>query len=57
MKRKLTALIVVIGMLTLAACGTLIGTAAGAGIGAISGNTGTGALIGGGAGLLYDILD
>lgn len=57
MKNKLTALVVLVGILTLPACGTLIGTAAGAGIGSISGNTGTGALIGGGAGLLYDILD
>jgi hypothetical protein len=57
MKRKVTALIVTISILTLAACGTIIATAAGAGIGAIAGSTRTGALIGGGAGLMYDILE
>ena len=57
MKRKVTAVILVVGTVMLAACGTIVGTAAGAGIGSISGNTRTGALIGGGAGLIYDILE
>ena len=57
MKRKLNAVILIVGMLMLPACGTIVGTAAGAGIGSISGNTRTGALIGGGAGLIYDILE
>jgi hypothetical protein len=57
MKRKVTAVMLLVSMLMLAACGTIVGTAAGAGIGSISGNTRTGALIGGGAGLMYDILE
>ena len=57
MKRKVTALMVASSILTLAACGTIVGTAAGAGIGAIAGSTRTGALIGGAAGLMYDILE
>ena len=57
MKRKVTALMVATSILILAACGTIIGTAGGAGIGAVAGSTRTGALIGSGAGLIYDILD
>lgn len=57
MKRALTALLLIINMLTLAACATVAGTAVGAGIGSISGDTRTGALVGGSMGLLYDVLD
>jgi hypothetical protein len=57
MKRKLNPVILIVGMLMLPSCGTIVGTAAGAGIGSISGNTRIGALIGGGAGLIYDILE
>ena len=57
MKRKVIAAMLLVGTLMLAACGTIVGTAAGAGIGSISGNTRTGAIIGGGAGLMYDILE
>ena len=57
MKRKVTPVMLLMGMLMLAACGTIFGTAAGAGIGSISGNTRTGAVIGGGAGLIYDIVE
>jgi hypothetical protein len=57
MKRKVIAVMLLVGTLMLAACGTIVGTAAGAGIGSISGNTRTGAIIGGGAGLMYDILE
>ena len=57
MKRKVIAVMLLVGTLMLAACGTIVGTAAGAGMGSISGNTRTGAIIGGGAGLMYDILE
>jgi hypothetical protein len=58
MRWKLTvATWMVTGSLLLAACGTVVGTAAGAGIGSIAGDTKTGAIIGGSAGLLYDIFN
>ena len=41
----------------LTACATVAGTAIGAGIGSISGNTGAGALIGGGVGMMVDVID
>lgn len=56
MKRTLAALIVVIGVLTLPACATAKGAALGAGVGAIAGDTQTGAVIGGSVGALSDIL-
>jgi predicted small secreted protein len=56
MTRKLIPLIVACGTLALAACRTVGGAAIGAGIGSISGHTETGAIIGGSAGLLSDIL-
>jgi hypothetical protein len=56
MPRKLIALIVACGVLAFAACRTVGGAAIGAGIGSISGHTETGAIIGGSAGLLSEIL-
>jgi predicted small secreted protein len=55
MTRKLITLIVACGV-ALTACRTVGGAAVGAGIGSISGHTQTGAIIGGSAGLLSDIL-
>lgn len=55
MKRKLTVLIFLIGIITVTGCATAGGTAIGAGIGSLSGDTKTGALIGGGAGLMIDV--
>jgi hypothetical protein len=55
MRREFATLIAGLGLLMLAACATAAGTAVGAGIGHVAGDTKTGALIGGGAGLLYDI--
>jgi predicted small secreted protein len=57
MKRRLIALAAAAGVLVLTACATVAGTAIGAGIGSISGDTQTGAMIGGGAGLLYDVFE
>ena len=61
MQRKLTAsihaLILAISVVTLGACATVAGTAVGAGIGSLSGDTRTGALIGGGVGLMFDVFD
>ena len=56
MKRKPTALILAICVITLTGCATVAGTAVGAGIGSLSGDTRTGALIGGGVGLMVDVL-
>ena len=56
MKRFVIALIAATGLVVLAACATMAGTAIGAGIGSISGNTGAGALIGGGVGMLVDLM-
>jgi predicted small secreted protein len=56
MKRTVIAVVAAAGIVVLAACATVAGTAIGAGIGSISGNTGAGALIGGGVGMLVDIL-
>jgi predicted small secreted protein len=55
MKRKLSALILILCAITLTGCATAAGTAIGGGIGSISGNTEAGAVIGGGVGLLYDV--
>ena len=55
MKHKLNAVFLMLCVFTLAACATAAGTAVGAGIGSISGNTETGAVIGGSVGLLYDV--
>lgn len=49
MKRISIASITLVAALLLVACGTVTGTAVGAGIGSISGNTKAGAMIGGGA--------
>lgn len=49
------AALVALAMLTLSACGTLVGAGVGAGVGALAGDTKTGALVGAGAGLIYDI--
>lgn len=55
MRREFAAVLAVaITALALAACATVAGSAIGAGIGSLSGDTRTGLLIGGGAGLLYD---
>jgi len=56
MKPLAIALIAAAGIVVLAACATMAGTAIGAGIGSISGNTTAGALIGGGVGMLVDVL-
>jgi len=56
MKRFVIALVAAAGIVGLAACATMAGTAIGAGIGSISGNTTAGALIGGGIGMLVDVL-
>jgi predicted small secreted protein len=56
MKRTFIALVAAACIVVLAACATVAGTAIGAGIGSISGNTGAGALIGGGIGMMVDIL-
>ena len=66
MKRNLTAIVAVSGLLALGACGTspgeravtggLLGAGTGAAIGSFSGNAGTGALIGGALGLSGAVL-
>ncbi|MFO7188446.1 MAG: hypothetical protein DIU74_002045 [Pseudomonadota bacterium] len=56
MKRRL-ALLALCAAFVLAGCATVAGTAVGAGIGAAAGDTRTGALIGGGVGLMIDIFD
>jgi hypothetical protein len=56
MRRRVITLIVACGMLPLAACRTVGGAAIGAGIGSISGHTETGAIVGGSAGLLSEII-
>lgn len=53
---RLSKFIAVLGLIVLGACATAAGTAIGAGIGSISGNTTAGALIGGGTGMLIDVL-
>ncbi|WP_019143213.1 hypothetical protein [Noviherbaspirillum massiliense] len=55
MKHTRKAVLALLGALVLSACATVGGTAVGAGIGSMSGNTKNGAIIGGSAGLLYDI--
>lgn len=55
MKRKLVIACTLSSLLILSACATATGTAVGAGVGYIAGDTKTGALIGGGTGLLMDI--
>lgn len=57
MKRILTTLTTLTVSLVLVACATVGGTAIGAGIGSISGNTKAGAMIGAGAGLVFDFFD
>ena len=54
--RRVSTLFAAAGVAVLAACATMAGTAIGAGIGSISGNTAAGALIGGGVGMLVDVL-
>ena len=49
------AALVALVMLTLSACGTVVGAGVGAGVGALAGDVKTGALVGAGAGLIYDI--
>jgi hypothetical protein len=57
MKRALCLIVVCMGLM-LGGCATAVGTVAGAGIGAASGgDPAMGAAIGGGIGLLADILD
>ena len=55
MKRLLAILSTIIALSTLAACGTLAGTAIGGGIGSTQGKTGEGMAIGAGLGMIYDI--
>jgi hypothetical protein len=55
MKRRFATLLAALTLSTLAACATVAGTAIGAGIGSLSGNTTAGALIGGGIGMLVDV--
>lgn len=55
MKRAVIIVYTLFSILTLSACATATGTAVGAGIGYVAGDTQTGALIGGGTGLLMDI--
>jgi hypothetical protein len=57
MKSRLMHFLIALGVLGLTGCATVAGTAVGAGIGSIAGDTRAGALIGGGAGLLYDVFD
>ena len=57
MKRRSILLIAAFGILSLVGCATAGGAAIGAGIGSMSGNTKTGALIGGGVGLIIDSMD
>jgi hypothetical protein len=56
MKRIFTTLLISLAASWLVACATVGGAAVGAGIGHIAGDAKTGALIGGGAGLLFDVL-
>ncbi|WP_163263149.1 hypothetical protein [Caulobacter sp. 17J65-9] len=55
MRKLATALAAV--ALVLAGCATATGAVVGAGIGSLSGNAGTGALIGGSVGAVIDIVD
>jgi hypothetical protein len=55
MKRTLTILCTFSSIFVLSSCATATGTAVGAGIGYVAGDTQTGALIGGSTGLLMDI--
>lgn len=55
MKRTLTALSLMIGVVVLTGCQTAKGTAVGAGIGAIAGDAKTGAIVGGTIGAMQDI--
>jgi hypothetical protein len=55
MKRVIAILTAVISLSTLAACGTLAGTAIGGGIGSTQGKTAEGMAIGAGLGMIYDI--
>jgi hypothetical protein len=56
MKSIVRASLVLSLTILLSACATVGGTAVGAGIGSLSGETKAGALTGGGVGLLYDFL-
>ena len=59
MKRTRMVLLVILGALSLATCKTAattaVGAAAGAGIGSVTGDTKTGAIVGGSAGLLIGV--
>lgn len=55
MKRLLAVIAALISFQLLAACGTLAGTAIGAGVGSTQGRTAEGAAIGAGAGMIYDM--
>jgi len=57
MKRKSILLVAAVSIMTLVGCATAGGAAVGAGIGSMSGNTKSGALIGGGIGLIIDSMD
>jgi len=56
MKRRLSVFFAAVGLFVLAGCATMAGTAIGAGIGSVSGNTSAGAMIGGGVGMMVDVL-
>lgn len=56
MKRRFVYLALIAGFV-LTGCATVAGTAVGAGIGSVAGDTKTGALIGGGVGLMIDVFD
>ena len=57
MKLTLSRIFAILAVVALAGCATAAGTAVGAGIGSVAGDTKTGAIIGGSVGLLYDVFD
>ena len=56
MKRIVKLICAATAVVVLASCATAAGTAVGAGIGSLSGNTEAGALMGGGVGMMVDIM-